>query len=46
MAIMQSMGGGKQVPQSGYSIENEWNNPSFIAQQKAIEEQFKNNKRR
>ena len=40
MAIMQSMGGvAKKAP--SYSVENEWNNPSFIAQQKAIEEEFK-----
>jgi hypothetical protein len=39
MAIMQSMGGSNKTNKnSSYTFENEWSNPSFVAQQKAIEE--------
>jgi len=36
MAIMQSMGNGSSNKNSSYTFENEWSNPSFVAQQKAI----------
>ena len=50
MAIMQSMGGtgsgSSSKNQSTFSFENEWNDPAFIEQQKALEEQLKKQSRR
>ena len=54
MAIMQSMGQKPKAQGSqgrsgntSYAFESEWNNPSFLAEQQAIEEELlKKNKRR